>query len=237
MDNSNYSRKLLADNAPHLLLIDDDSRIRVLLSRFLMENGFRITAAESAESAQRTMGWFIFDLLVLDVMMPGESGVQFALKVRKLSQVPILMLSAKSEMEDRIVGLESGVDDYLPKPFEPRELLLRINAILKRSSSAGAEKPKEIKFGRFVFNTKRKILKRDGELVRLTERESEILALFMDRIGEIVPRENIVPAGKWVGDRTTDVQINRLRRKIEVDPKNPEFLQTVRGIGYRFFTE
>lgn len=221
------------DDAPHLLLVDDDTRIRTLLRRFLSENGFRITTAATAAEARRRLEGLAFDMLILDVMMPGESGLELAAGLRTGSEVPILMLTARSDASDRIAGLEAGADDYLVKPFEPRELLLRIRAILRRHTSAEAPVPADIRFGPFVYDATRRELRRGDEPVRLTDREKEILAIFADKPNETVPRVEIVGDDSGLGERTVDVQINRLRRKIETDPGNPLYLQTVRGIGYR----
>jgi two-component system phosphate regulon response regulator OmpR len=221
------------DDAPHLLLVDDDTRIRTLLRRFLSENGFRITTAATAAEARRRLEGLAFDLLVVDVMMPGESGLDLAASLRATSEVPILMLTARSDASDRIAGLEAGADDYLVKPFEPRELLLRIRAILRRHTTTETPVPADIRFGPFVFDAARRELRRGEEPVRLTDREKEILAIFADKPNETVPRTEIVGDDSGLGERTVDVQINRLRRKIEADPGNPLYLQTVRGIGYR----
>lgn len=228
---------VLDDDAAHLLLIDDDQRIRSLLCRFLAEQGYRVTAAENAADARRKMEGLTFDLLVLDVMMPGESGLELAASIRETSQIPILMLTARSEISDRIAGLETGVDDYLAKPFEPRELLLRIGAILKRGGPRESTRPTEIRFGPFVFQIDRGELRRGEDVIRLTDREKQILALFADRPGETVPRHEIIGGDQGQGERTADVQINRLRRKIEEDPSNPLYLQTVRGVGYKLFAD
>ncbi|MDR6951742.1 two-component system phosphate regulon response regulator OmpR [Ancylobacter sp. 3268] len=222
-----------ADDAVHLLIVDDDRRIRDLLSRFLSEQGYRVTTAESADDARGRLAGLTFDLLILDVMMPGMSGLDLAKLVRTESTVPILMLTARSETEDRIKGLEIGADDYLAKPFEPRELLLRINNILKRSTVPPTQAIESVRFGPFVFHLERGELLRDGELVRLTDRERDMLRVLGERPGETVPRQALVAPGISAGDRAVDVQVNRLRRKIERDPANPAYLQTVRGIGYR----
>ncbi|GAB4066089.1 response regulator transcription factor [Ancylobacter sonchi] len=222
-----------ADDAVHLLIVDDDRRIRDLLSRFLSEHGYRVTTAESADDARGRLAGLTFDLLILDVMMPGMSGLDLARLVRTESGVPILMLTARSETEDRIKGLEIGADDYLAKPFEPRELLLRINNILKRASVPPAQAIESLRFGPFVFHLERGELTRDGELVRLTDRERDMLRVLGERPGETVPRQALVAPGISAGDRAVDVQVNRLRRKIERDPANPAYLQTVRGLGYR----
>ncbi|SCZ09062.1 response regulator [Microvirga guangxiensis] len=227
----------IPDHAPHVLVVDDDRRLRDLLTRFLSENGYRVTAASSAAEARSIAGSFVFDALVLDVMMPGESGFDYARSIRATSQVPILMLTARADTSDRVTGLEIGADDYLPKPFEPRELLLRLGNILKRAipiagASAG-DAPEIIHFGPFSFRFDRGELRRGDEVVRITEREREILTILGSATGDNVPREALSGNGAAANERTVDVQINRLRRKIEVDPANPLLLQTVRGIGYR----
>ena len=230
--------KLPADNAPHLLVVDDDSRLRSLLKRFLGENGFRITVAESAADARAKIEGLEFDLLVLDVMMPGESGIEFADALRAAkSDIPILMLTARSEIEHRILGLEAGADDYLAKPFEPRELLLRINAILRRQVKPEDPASAEIRFGPFTFHIGRGELYRGKKQIRLTDRERELLTIFAGRPGETVPRLELAGDDGATSERTIDVQINRLRRKIEADSANPAFLQTVRGIGYRLIAD
>lgn len=226
----------IPDHAPHVLVVDDDRRLRDLLARFLAEHGYRVTTAASAAEARTKSESFVFDALVLDVMMPGESGFDYARTIRKSSQVPILMLTARANAADRVTGLEIGADDYLPKPFEPRELILRLGNILKRSVPApvaDSDEPPEIRFGPFLFRFDRGELRREEEIVRITEREREILTILGQRSGGNVPREELAGGGGAANERTVDVQINRLRRKIEVDPANPTFLQTVRGIGYR----
>ena len=225
------------DDAAHLLVVDDDMRIRTLLTRFLGANGFRVTAAESAEEARRQLQSITFDLLVVDVMMPGESGLEFTEALRQSSTVPILMLTARSEVPHRIRGLEVGADDYLAKPFEPRELLLRINSILKRGVQAPAIVAEIITFGPFSFHTVRGELKRDMEVVRITDREREILRMFAARPGDTIRRHEFLQISNGGGERAVDVQMNRLRRKIEADPSNPIYLQTTRGIGYRLLVD
>lgn len=223
------------DDAAHVLVVDDDSRIRQLLARFLGANGFRVTGAADGGDARHKLSSIEFDLLVLDVMMPGEDGISLTGSLRQVSDVPILLLTAKAEGEDRVKGLEAGADDYLTKPFEPRELLLRINNLLRRRSP-GAAKPsavERIAFGRFVFDLKREELKDGEEPVRLTDRERQLLTLFATSPEGTVAREALAGPEATVGDRTVDVQINRLRRKIEDDPANPIHLMTVRGVGYR----
>ena len=225
------------DDAPHLLVVDDDTRIRSLLGRFLTENGFRTTMAASATEARRRLAALEFDLIVLDVMMPGESGVDLTKSLREEKDVPILMLTALSETDSRVAGLEAGADDYLPKPFDPRELILRINNILRRGGPSATPKLEQIVFGPYTFQIARRELKRGGEALKLTDREQEILTIFAQRPGETIARHELVSDETEVGERTIDVQINRLRRKIERDPSNPVWLQTVRGVGYRLSVE
>jgi len=223
------------DNAPHILVVDDDSRIRDLLARYLREHGFHVTTAIDAASARSTMAGLSFDLLILDVMMPKESGLEFARSIRQDSQVPILMLTARAEPEQRIEGLETGVDDYLGKPFEPRELLLRVSNVLRRGANAPSSG--EVRMGEFVFHIARGELRREGDTIRLTERERDLLRYFAQRPGTPVSRHELAKDGDAGGDRAVDVQINRLRRKIENDPANPVYLQTVRGKGYILYSE
>jgi two-component system phosphate regulon response regulator OmpR len=229
----------IPDHAPHVLVVDDDRRLRDLLARFLTGSGYRVTTAASAAEARAKTENLVFDALVLDVMMPGESGFDYARSIRETSQVPILMLTARADTDDRVTGLEIGADDYLSKPFEPRELLLRLGNILKRSAGptgngdANAELPEIIRFGPFSFRFDRGELRREDDVIRITEREREILTILGTRAGDHVPREELAGNGAAANERTVDVQINRLRRKIETDPANPLFLQTVRGIGYR----
>lgn len=223
----------ISDHAPHILVVDDDRRLRELLARFLIENGYRVTTAAHAIEARAKAGHIIFDALVLDVMMPGENGFDLARSIRQTSQIPILMLTARADASDRVTGLEIGADDYLPKPFVPRELLLRLGNILKRSPSpVEEERPDAIRFGPFSFRFDRGELRRGDELIRITEREREILNILGSRTGGHVAREEL-SGSDGANERTVDVQINRLRRKIENDPANPAVLQTVRGVGYR----
>jgi two-component system phosphate regulon response regulator OmpR len=224
----------LADDAPHILVVDDDSRIRQLLSRYLGDRGFRVTTAGNAAEARLRLAGLAFDVLIVDVMMPGEDGMSLVKGLRGTTNVPILMLTARTESESRVQGLEAGADDYVAKPFDPRELVLRINNILKRTAPPARPLVEQVGFGPFVFNRATLELKRAGETIHLTERERQILAIFTAAPGDTVPRDKLGPA--QAGDRTVDVQINRLRRKIESDPTNPVYLQTVRGIGYRLTT-
>jgi two-component system phosphate regulon response regulator OmpR len=232
-----YPIASVADGASHLLVIDDDARIRGLLARYLSEAGYRVTTAASAAEARARLAGLTFDLLILDVMMPGESGTDLAKSLRQTLQVPILMLTALGDAQDRIRGLESGVDDYVSKPFEPRELLLRIASILRRSASRTTPlQDGEIKFGDFSFHLGRGELRRGDEIIRTTERERELLRLLAEQRGGPVSREAL--AGKSeANERAVDVQINRLRRKIENNPSHPLLLQTVRGAGYRLLVE
>ncbi|MCQ2003627.1 response regulator transcription factor [Rhizobium sp. NRK18] len=223
----------IMDDAPHLLIVDDDTRIRDLLSRYLGENGFRVTVAGSAAEARRKLEGLEFDLIIMDIMMPGETGLKLTESLKDRGQVPILMLTALAEAEARVAGLQAGADDYLPKPFDPRELVLRIRNILKRNMPSGAPKIEQVIFGPYTFSLVRRELKKGGETIRLTDREQDIMVIFASRAGETVPRHELIGEDVSVGERTIDVQINRLRRKIEDDPANPTWLQTVRGIGYR----
>ena len=223
---------LPADDAPHILLVDDDSRIRDLLSRFLRDKGYRLTTAESAVDARAKLLGLHFDLLILDVMMPGENGFELARFIRQSSSVPILMLTARHETADRIEGLRIGADDYVAKPFEPDELALRIKNILRRAKPQRTVTLKETAFGSYRFHLERGDLRQGEEIVHLTDREREMLRILAEAAGETVPRSALTGNGT-VNERAVDVQINRLRRKIERDPANPLFLQAVRGIGYR----
>ncbi len=223
----------LSDDAAHLLVVDDDKRIRALLNRYLVEQGFRVTVAADAAEARRKLNGLDFVLIVLDVMMPGETGLSLTQSLAQIKKVPIILLTALAEASSRIAGLEAGADDYLPKPFDPRELVLRINNILRRNVPANTPKIEQVMFGPYTFSLSRKELKKGAEIIRLTDREQDIMLLFAMRAGETIPRHELVGNDSDVGERTIDVQINRLRRKIEDDPANPVWLQTVRGIGYR----
>ncbi|HEY7665188.1 MAG TPA: response regulator [Xanthobacteraceae bacterium] len=226
----------LPDDAPHLLVVDDDRRIRDLLSRFLFAEGYRVTTADTAADARAKLQGLRFDLLILDVMMPGETGFELARALRGSSTVPIIMLTARDEAKSRIEGLSIGADDYVGKPFEPRELSLRIASILRRARPAAAPALESVRFGDFRFHIARGELKRGDEIIRLTDRERDMLRLLAATPGETVPRQALGGAGGATGERAVDVQVNRLRRKIEHDPANPLLVQTVRGIGYRLVT-
>ncbi len=223
----------LADDAPHLLIVDDDRRIRDLLSRFLSGEGYRVTTADTAADARAKLKSLSFDLLILDVMMPGESGFDFAKTLRGTSTVPILMLTARDAAESRIKGLEMGADDYLSKPFEPRELSLRIANILKRAQPVAASPAESVRFGPFVYHLARGELRKGEKTIKLTDREREMLRILAGTPGETVSRMDLAGNGGTVSERAVDVLVNRLRRKIERNPANPLYVQTVRGIGYR----
>ena len=222
---------------PHILVVDDDRRLRQLLRSYLAENGFRVTVAANAAEARRRMEGISFDLMILDIMMPGENGKQLTERLRAASEkIPVLMLSALAETEDRIAGLGSGSDDYLSKPFEPRELVLRIRNLLRRAAVAPPPRG-EVRFGAFSFNLPKGELRREGELVRLTSREKDLLRLLAEHVGNPVARADLAQPGSEESARSVDVQINRLRQKIEIDPSSPIFLQTVRGSGYALLAD
>ena len=222
----------------HLMIVDDDERIRVLLQKFLMRHGFLVTAARDAAHARRILTGLDFDMLILDVMMPGEDGLSLCRSIRETSQTPILLLTATGETENRIEGFEAGADDYLPKPFEPKELLLRINAILRRMPETPAEDsvPKILNLGDIRYDLERGEMWQAEDLVRLTATEMQLMKIFSAKPGEPISRNKLVEElGRDRGqaqERAVDVQITRLRRKIETDPKQPRYLQTVRGAGY-----
>jgi len=222
------------DDAVHLLVVDDDRRIRDLLSRYLGENGFRVSVAANASDARSKLEGLEFDLAIVDVMMPGESGLELTRSIRETKRdVPILMLTALADTEKRVEGLEAGADDYLPKPFEPRELLLRVNNIVRRTAKPHQPVIEQVKFGPYHFSVKKRQLKKSGENIRLTDREQEIMVAFATRPGDTVARHELLGKEIDAGERKIDVQINRLRRKIEANPSDPKWLQTVRGIGYK----
>jgi two-component system phosphate regulon response regulator OmpR len=221
--------------APHILVVDDDTRLRELLRRYLADNGFTVSVASDAAEARRLLDGLTFDLLIVDVMMPGENGFALTSSIRTTSSVPILLLTARGEAEDRIEGLEAGADDYLVKPFEPRELVLRIQTILRRvvQPAPAAEAPAPIRLGRCRFDPERGALTRDGEPVRLTSQEEALLRALSANAGGTLSRERLVLESR-VGSnvRAVDVQVTRLRRKIEPNPRTPRYLLTVRGAGY-----
>ncbi len=220
------------DDAPHVLVVDDDQRIRSLLERYLRKEGFRVTATADATEARRILSGLVFDAVVLDVMMPGEDGLSLLAYMKAASDTPVLMLTALAEAEQRVQGLSLGADDYLGKPFEPQELSLRLKNMLRRRPDLA----RVVRFGSFRFDLKREELTEDGTLVRLTERERRLLRLLAARPGATVPRQDLV-ADEQLGDRAIDVQMNRLRRKLEDNPADPRYLQTVRGLGYRLVAD
>ena len=224
---------------PHLLIVDDDERIRSLLQQFLVQSDYLVSTAEDAEQARPLLSALEFDLIILDVMMPGQDGISFTTELRTLqNNTPILLLTARGETEDRIKGLEAGADDYLPKPFEPKELLLRINAILRRMPDLKEDQmmPKTLSLGHLKYDVARNELWEGENQIRLTTTESQLMKIFTSALGEPISRVDLVTSlGRDVSsaqDRAIDVQITRLRRKIEVNPGQPRYLQTVRGAGY-----
>ena len=236
------------DPSAHLLVVDDDTRIRALLQKFLVRNGFLVTSARDAAQARLLLSGLEFDLVVLDVMMPGEDGLSLARALRARGDTPILLLTARGEAEDRIAGLETGADDYIAKPFEPRELLLRIAAILRRNPAPEPAQlaPQMLMLGRLHYNVDRGELRRGDELVRLTQTEAAMMRHFARHPHEVVSREALVEHlerdrgthGSGIGqERAVDVQVTRLRRKLEPDPRRPRYLKTVRGEGYMLATD
>jgi two-component system phosphate regulon response regulator OmpR len=222
----------------HLLIVDDDERIRTLLQKFLIRHGFLVTAARDAAHARRILSGLDFDLIVMDVMMPGEDGLSLTKSLRENMQTPILLLTAKGETGSRIEGLEAGADDYIAKPFEPKELLLRINAILRRMPDTAAEEsaPRVLSLGSIRYDMERGEMWQGDDLVRLTATEVQLMKIFSAKTGTALSRSTLVEElGRDRGqaqERAVDVQITRLRRKIEDNPKQPRYLQTVRGSGY-----
>ncbi|HQY43306.1 MAG TPA: response regulator [Paracoccaceae bacterium] len=226
----------------HLLIVDDDERIRGLLQKFLIKNGFLVTTARDAIHARRLLSGLEFDLIVLDVMMPGEDGISLTRDLRGKLSTPVLLLTAKGETSDRIAGLEAGADDYLAKPFEPKELLLRINAILRRTPTPVTVKvPKVLQLGAVRYDVDRGEMWRGDEQVRLTATEAALMRILAAAPGDAVSRSQLVDelarGGEQTQERAVDVQITRLRRKFELDPKMPRYLQTVRGSGYMLAPE
>lgn len=216
----------------HILVIDDDNRLRDLLQQYLTKNDFLVSTAENTRQAREQMRNYLFDLLVVDVMMPEENGMDFVLKLREQEKnlVPVLMLTAMGEVDSRIKGLERGADDYLVKPFEPKELVLRINNILARTNKNKANSI--INFGEFNFNLKNLQLKRKNDIMYLTDNEANLLSIFCKHLGKLLSREDLCRMCDDVNERSIDVQITRLRKKIEDNPRQSKYLQTVRGKGY-----
>ena len=215
----------------HLLVVDDDDRIRKLLKTYLAKQGFRVSTAGDAGEARRLMETLAYDLLILDVMMPGETGLELTEGIREREDVPIILLTALGDADARIAGLRSGADDYLVKPFAPEELVLRIEAIFRRAGNAG--RASEVAFGPWLYDLERHVLTREGEQVRLTTGEEAMLSLLARRAGTAVARHALSEKIRAESERAVDVQMTRLRRKIEDDPGEPKYLLTVRGQGYR----
>ena len=229
----------MVNDCAHILVVDDDLRLRSLLQRYLQENGYAVSCAKDAENARMFLEQYVFDLLIIDVMMPGETGLEFLQKLREDNDVPAIVLTAMGETQDRISGLEAGADDYLPKPFEPKELLLRINSILRRVPKAVAETDKLLRLGQFSFNIATKEFSHEETgLVHITPVEQSILCILGQKNGQIFTREKLAEMlGAGQSPRSIDVQVTRLRKKIEKDSKNPRYLQTVRGKGYMLLTD
>lgn len=223
----------MTPEAPHILVVDDDERLRNLLRRFLTEQGYMVTTAADAGEARARLGVLEFDLLIVDVMMPGEDGIALTASLRGDGDLPILLLTARGEPEDRITGLEAGADDYLPKPFEPRELLLRVKNVLRRVERAPVQLSGSVTMGDFDFDLERLELRGPDGMVHLTSSEAALLKTLAIHAGSILSRQELARQSAMTGnDRTVDVQVTRLRRKLETDPKEPRYLQTVWGEGY-----
>ncbi|MEL6323626.1 MAG: response regulator [Pseudomonadota bacterium] len=221
----------IKEKAAHILVVDDDERIAKLIKRYLTENGFRASVASNGNEARDLLGAVEFDLLILDVMMPGLNGFDLTERIRAASNVPILLLTARGLPEDRIEGFERGADDYLSKPFEPREMLLRVEALLRRTRSHAVSR-EQLTFGECTFSPGRGELRRDGDLVRLTAGELALLRALSAKPGEPISRTALAEQTSTAMERSIDVQVTRLRKKIEDDPRTPIYLQTVRGVGY-----
>ena len=219
----------------HILVVDDDDRIRNLVKEYLEENNFLISTARDANDAKKKLEIIKFDIIVLDIMMPGESGLALTKKLRKNISTPIILLTAKGEVDDRIIGLESGADDYLVKPFSPKELLLRINNILKKTKEETLEE--KIKIGENLLNLKKMIIEKNGKTIKLNGTEKKLLENMIFSKGKTFSREEIGKIINISKERSVDVMITRLRQKLEYDPKNPQYLQTVRGSGYVLWIE
>ncbi len=215
----------------HIIVVDDDVRIRSLLSQYLVESGYAISTAKDVKECEKLLKEFQFDLIILDIMMPGESGIEFVKRTRNSLKTPVLMLSALGHVDDKVDGLESGAEDYLTKPFEPKELLLRIQKILKRQTPI----QENIKFGEFIFDCTNNTLTNNGNNIHLTQTEKNLLKILGKTIGQMVTRDEILKQFPDINSRTVDAQIARLRAKIEIDPKSPKHLQTIRGAGYVLF--
>jgi two-component system, OmpR family, phosphate regulon response regulator OmpR len=225
------SSPVFSENPAHLLVVDDDDRIRTLLKRYLTGLGHAVTVAKDSAQARTMIDSLVFDLIILDVMMPGEDGVSLTRALRVERETPIILLTARGDANHRIEGLSAGADDYLAKPFEPEELALRIGAVLKRARPAPAADV--LTMGDTNWNVARQELRRDGGLIRLTQAEADLMAALAARPGATITREELARKAGVAMDRSVDVQVTRLRRKLEDDPTEPVYLQTVRGLGYR----
>ena len=229
----------MENNSPHILVVDDDNRLRSLLQRFLRDNGFYVSVAKNAAEARERLRDYKFDLLIVDIMMPEETGLEFLEKLRRESSVPVIMLTAMGETEDRITGLEAGADDYLPKPFEPKELVLRIKNILRRAPQEDGQAVEKLNLGLCCYDmVKKELLTKQGTVIHITPVEQAMLNVLGQKSGQIFTREKLAEIlGAGQSPRSIDVQITRLRKKIEKDSKNPRYLQTVRGKGYMLLPE
>ena len=223
----------------HILVVDDDTRLRSLLQRFLRESGFLVSAAKNAEEARERLKSYVFNLLIVDIMMPGETGLEFLAKLREDNDVPVILLTAMGETADRIAGLETGADDYLPKPFEPKELVLRIKSILKRAPKKTLAKQERLDLGLCVYDiASKELLTKQGQVIHITPVEQALLSILGQKFGQVFSREKLAEMlGAGQSPRSIDVQITRLRKKIEKDSKNPRYLQTVWGLGYVFIPD
>lgn len=230
---------MIDSESSHILIVDDDTRLRSLLQRFLRENGYFVSTAKDADTARKMLEEYKFDLLIVDIMMPNETGLEFLEKLRKESRVPVILLTAMGETADRIAGLELGADDYLPKPFEPKELLLRLRNILKRAPKIKIVETVLFDFGECVYDAEKKELSsKQGEVIHITPVEQALLAVLSEKSGQIFSREELADIlGAGQSPRSIDVQITRLRKKLEPDSKNPKYLKTVRGKGYMLLTK
>ena len=229
----------MENNSAHILVVDDDNRLRSLLQRFLRDNGFYVSVAKNAAEARERVRDYKFDLLIVDIMMPEETGLEFLEKLRRESSVPVIMLTAMGETEDRITGLEAGADDYLPKPFEPKELVLRIKNILRRAPQEDGQAVEKLNLGLCCYDmVKKELLTKQGTVIHITPVEQAMLNVLGQKSGQIFTREKLAEIlGAGQSPRSIDVQITRLRKKIEKDSKNPRYLQTVRGKGYMLLPE
>jgi len=229
----------MINNSAHILVVDDDNRLRSLLQRFLRDNNFYVSVAANAAEARERLQNYKFDILIVDIMMPEETGLEFLAALRQESDVPVIMLTAMGETEDRITGLETGADDYLPKPFEPKELVLRIKSILRRTPQENPKQQEKLNLGLCWYDmNKKELIAKNGSIIHITPVEQSMLNVLGQKSGQIFSREKLAEIlGAGQSPRSIDVQITRLRKKIEKDSKNPRYLQTVRGKGYMLLPE